>query len=178
MTKIGIDIDGVVADFMCSFLKYLPKGTKVSDIVDYNFDKFNLSHKQIFNILEGWEKTGDYTRIKPIDGAVRGVNEIYNYHKVNFITARNQYDSLEKETESWLIDNGFMFDSLVMSRNKLKTIQNGGVSLMIEDNPFELMRLANSGVECICYDRPYNCDIEHSLIKRVENWKEIVEYLG
>lgn len=45
--------------------------------------------------------------------------------------------------------------------------------LFIEDHPEEIKRMANSGIRTLLMDNPYNQNITHKNIVRVNDWYEI-----
>ena len=47
------------------------------------------------------------------------------------------------------------------------------IDLFIEDHPEEIKRMANSGIRTLLMDNPYNQNITHKNIVRVNDWYEI-----
>jgi len=176
--KIGSDIDGVVSDLGKMILPYIrqvcPDAT-IEDFTDYNFVKFGFTSKQMQKLFKSFEHSGDYTLAKPIQGSIWGTHELTNNgHEIYFLTARDQYPSIETETFQWLTRNNYAFRTLIHSKDKYYYCRELGLDLLIEDNPEEIQDNAAMGLNMICYDQPWNRKVkETNKIKRVKSWFEI-----
>ena len=182
--RIGCDIDGVVADAVPVILKYIseknPQITKKEDLTSYEVFYETFRPEEMGNLFRNFEQTGEFKMMEPIEGAVEGIRYLNSLgYSIDFITARDYYDSIHQETLNWLKNNGFEFDGeLFCQRDKLKIIRERGIELMIDDSPFNIGNLSKHGINCICVDQPWNTwTPETKLIKRCRNWKEIGEYI-
>ena len=182
--KIGIDLDGVVVDMLEMMMPYLRKykpNAKREDVTDYKLRNFGTKQSrtaqiELAKMLSNFEFNGGYLNAKPIDGAVEGVNNLYDKNEIHFISSRNQYEKILNHSFRWLNSHGFKYHSLTcFQEDKYPTIKMHGVELMIEDNPFALRELTKKGVECIVFDQPYNQEVNE--IKRCKDWKEVCDYL-
>ena len=180
--RIGVDIDGTVADLYDYLSKNLDFDFK--KVKDYSLKGTGLSLKRLTEVLKGYERTGEYLKIKPIKGAVEGINKLAeNGHSIYFITARDQYNSVDKDTFNWLNKNKFVFTLLIThSPNKNKVLKKLDIPILIDDNPNEVKRCSNSGIECLLIDQPWNKDLNHNIydftrFKGKNKWKKIVKYL-
>ena len=75
--KIGVDIDGVVADFIGTILKYLGPHIKREHIVEYNLSSVGLSNEKLINILKSWKDSGEYRTMRLIKDSVKSINQLY-----------------------------------------------------------------------------------------------------
>ena len=176
--KIGIDIDGVIADFVGSFL---PKLNKICDcnfheIVSHNF-RNNISvdinaYDSLWNeeVIEG----KIYKILKPINGAIEALNRLSQNHVINIISSRGE--NSRKITENWLLHNNIPFSSLELVQNKRdKVLLMMDCDLIIEDE-LEIARILESlGKQVILFDYPWTKECIKT--KRVNNWDEILRII-
>ena len=180
--RIGIDIDGVVADFGKSLVDKFgkEKGFVYGDIKKYDLTNLGLSENEIKTFLEGRET---YVNMKIISGARKGINKLSLDNQINFISFRAFYSEIAQDTYDWLIKNKVKFDSLIcFQKEKIKVIRKEGIELMIEDNPSEI-DIISEEIPCIIYNQPWNQNIKQNWlltknIYRSDTWKDIVKFIN
>ena len=168
--KVGIDIDGVLTD-IASF--QLERGTKhFGNIIHKNGyeirDIFNCSKKKE---KEFWLKNLDYYTLESRSGSSEFTNYLHNIgHELYIITARNLF--LKGYTKFWLKKNNIFFDKIIYSTNKLKSIKDYNINVMIEDSPKNII-LLHKYIPIICMKAPYNEIIDNNCIHMVSSFEEI-----
>ena len=174
--KIGLDIDGTVADLGNVLVRYLRKRVDVNinykDMKNYSLSNFGIDNKELTEILTNFKNTGENLTMKTIPHSVKTINEMNKDNEIWFITSRYQYKEVIDETCDWLLKNGFLFYGLVgRQKDKYPVIKQLEIDLMIEDNPYELLSLMGKNIECICFDQPWNRHVKN--VRRIKDWREL-----
>lgn len=192
--NIGIDIDGVltnIAEFALEkgleFCKETGKG-KLIKMSSYDT-------KEAF----GWDQETDdafwkkylflYAEENPvIDKASENIKKLKeDGHKLYIITARGLAgpdvknieirDKMRNTVKNWLDKNDIVYDDLIFTtEDKSQAIRDKKIDIMIDDSPYNLRDLSKI-TKMICYDWPYNRDVNNENIYRCYNWNEIYEYI-
>lgn len=168
--KIGIDVDGVLTD-IASF--QLERGAKHFGNV-INKDGYEI--RDIFSCskikeTEFWLKNLDYYTMEARSGASEFTNSLHNTgHELYIITARNIF--LKVYTKFWLKENNIFFDKLIYSTNKLETIKDNNINIMIEDSSKNIDSLYKY-IPIICMKAPYNEMLNNNSIYMVSSFDEI-----
>ena len=179
--RIAIDIDGVVADFGHTIMKYLAvtnPGMTIEDVDDYTFQKFGMSQKKLHTILRNFQFTREYLTMPAIEGAVEGVNALYDeQNQIFFVTARNQYLTVCFDTARWLQKKGFKYNGVFCDTpDKLPLCRDLGTNLLIDDMPATIEQFEKVKRPTIVYDQPWNQKVKESkLVRRCTDWKQIVK---
>ncbi len=192
--NIGIDIDGVltnIAEFALEkgleFCKETGKG-KLIKMSSYDT-------KEAF----GWDQETDdafwkkylflYAEENPvIDKAPENIKKLKeDGHKLYIITARGLAgpdvknieirDKMRNTVKNWLDKNDIVYDDLIFTtEDKSQAIRDKKIDIMIDDSPYNLRDLSKI-TKMICYDWPYNRDVNNENIYRCYNWDEIYKYI-
>lgn len=192
--NIGIDIDGVltnIAEFALEkgleFCKETGKG-KLIKMSSYDT-------KEAF----GWDQETDdafwkkylflYAEENPvIDKAPENIKKLKeDGHKLYIITARGLAgpdvknieirDKMRNTVKNWLDKNDIVYDDLIFTtEDKSQAIRDKKIDIMIDDSPYNLKDLSKI-TKMICYDWPYNRDVNNENIYRCYNWDEIYKYI-
>jgi len=177
---LGIDIDGVVADFGNTILRYMkqinPKA-ELNDIIEYGFDNMGINAKELHTILKNFEHTKEYLSMRVIPHAVEVTRKLFKNNEIYFISARDQYKGVVDDTFTWLRNNHFQSDGLICGqRDKYPIVKKLGIDLVIEDNPDQIIELSKKGIECICFDQPWNQNLKivsnRDRVLRIKDWRE------
>ncbi len=174
--NIGIDIDGVLADSVPSFLQLLNllhgKQWTPADITTYRFeDALGINEDDAAHFWKLFARQGGWSRIKPVRGAVEFTARLAKKHAIILITGRPRH-YVEIETKAWLRQHKIAYDELIFidRLNKLQASQQAGrrLDLFIEDS-YEYGRpLADAGIPLLLIDYPWNRDIApHPCIRRI-----------
>ena len=175
--KIGLDLDGVVADYHTFFIsnvnKRYGKELKLEDWTDYEFSKSGLPVKKIWEIIHSHARNSGFKYLKPLYGARKGIRVLREAgHTIHVVTHR--FDEARLDTLAWLDQYKIEFESLSFTGDKGKIGQILGLDVMIEDSMPKAQDIANHGIRTLLYSRPWNNSLEeHKLIERVSNWNHI-----
>lgn len=144
--KIGLDIDGVIADFIGSWLHLYPE-LKYSNswyIDRHILDKFDIMKKN--GTLDDF-----YLNLKPL---IKPSEITFDFNC--YVTAR-PVDS--KITEEWLRFHGFPelpVHTLSPRESKFDKLNELGIDIFIDDSYSNYVDLNNKGILTYLYDREHN----------------------
>lgn len=183
--KVGIDIDGVCADFSKPFTKYLGEkfGRTISheEIYDYSWWKCfaGMTEDVFWHYFHEFGKEGHYRHFPLHKDAKQNLPYILNKFDYHFITSRPDY--VYDDTIAWLHKHfgPIRDDKITFCRGaeKSKSAIEHGIDIFIEDAPHhaeDIMR--NTDIPLYLMDAPYNKDIQYDNGKmtRVYSWEDIV----
>lgn len=169
MTKniVGIDIDGVLADYLhgiSSYAGFMPVSTSTRyDMIEPGL--FN-SRGHFMGFHKEFVKSGGFRNLKLHDDSASEATDSLKSKgfEVHIITARHGFDDYDdsqvyNDTLSWLKSHGIVFDRLELSPDKCST----GAKFMLDDSPYNVKSLIDgSKTHPIVYRHLYNtygCDI-------------------
>ncbi|MDA0745313.1 MAG: hypothetical protein O2954_02270 [bacterium] len=175
--KIGIDIDGVTADFVTAFMPVLTEvlGRPVcyEEMTSYRFqDTFGYSD-EVEAHLQAEIDRRDLMRTLPVmPGALEAVQRFVRNHEVHFITARTE-SRWGEVTQAWLDSRGFPYTS-VRFREGRKAEAREGFDLFLEDYLDNALDLVTQEIHVCLFDHPWNqCETLPSACTRVRTWAEV-----
>jgi len=186
---IGLDLDEVLADFINNFLAYYNNINKTSfkqeEIYDYNiFKVWKQPKEKIMKSIYDFYKTPYFENIKPISGAVEGVEILSQKHELKIITSRQ--NDIKQKTIKWIekyfpnkfsqtyFTNHFSFNGSSSKKSEICLSEN--VDIMIEDSPEHAIDCASVSTKVMLLNRPWNKSNKFSKnILRVQSWKEIIK---
>jgi uncharacterized HAD superfamily protein len=104
-------------------------------------------------------------------------------HEIVILTARdnryltNQYaNTMDFYVEQWLTKNGIEYDQILSgSGNKKDKCLRNNIDIMIEDKKSNVEQISKY-IPVLCFDAPYNQEIENKNITRVYSWYQILNY--
>ncbi|OPX88080.1 MAG: 5' nucleotidase, deoxy (Pyrimidine), cytosolic type C protein (NT5C) [Pelotomaculum sp. PtaB.Bin104] len=179
--KVGVDIDGVLADSLPLWVHELNR---------YFNKNIQFEEVSLLNIIQSYEVTpgelktflkqrGRYlmSAPSPLKGAAYYLSKLKKYHDIFIITARKK--KFEEETRSWLQQNGILYDDLILlgSYDKKETCVENGLGVMVEDTLEIGLEVSAAGIPVILMDAPYNQGNLPELIYRRHSWSEIYQTL-
>jgi dimeric dUTPase (all-alpha-NTP-PPase superfamily) len=180
-TKVLLfDVDNVIAD-LTDWDKNLKaaRGGAVEGMTDKLVDMLE-------SLKETFYREGGFLNLEPIPGAVEGLKELRSYGwKIVLITARPywQYSRIYADTVCWFKKYGIEYDLLLFNKDKAEAIYEfifpAKPAFLVEDREKHVIEVAELGVKVLLVSYPYNEGVaEGELVKRVNNWREIVEEIG
>ncbi|MDA8236047.1 MAG: hypothetical protein M0Z31_14885 [Clostridia bacterium] len=175
--KLGIDIDGVLADVLTTWLEHLNRHfeqNKVKeDIIHYQFEKvFGVSWEEMDRFFRN-NQENLLTNLSPVEKAQETMEELIKEHNVFLIAARpEEYRSI---TEKWLTEHSIPYHELIMTdfSDKSDYCLNRGVEVFVEDSLENALAIHACGIPVLLFDAPYNRDPLPKGIFRQHNWREI-----
>jgi len=176
--RIGIDMDGVVSDFVGTFIPLVKEkygiDMKRDDI--YVHDLF-----LVLGITE--EEAGELIvetlshPIDPMPGAVEGLKRLYENHDLHLITARPR--STMSITKAWLSSHDIPYHSLAWLTEGNKHLAEENLDVIIDDHLREVLRFRDKAKHLVIFDHPWNQSKNlRGLFTRVRTWKEIEMFVN
>lgn len=182
-------MDGVVADFLESFLKFHngEYGTRLSKADFKRFwlsDVIGITFEEEMNRIHKFYKTHHFQDIRPVEGAVEGIDKLSKSHSLIVISARQDY--VIEPTKDWLerhFPNKFSnvyFTNHVAEKEKRRrksdVCDRLGIDVMVEDSIEYAAECATNGRKVILPDRPWNQTSQlPSGVTRAYSWSGIIE---
>lgn len=185
--RIGIDIDGVLADierFMIDYgIKFCEENNLHYRIKLGEYDAYKALGISEENEEKLWNKYLKYyaTEYPVRDFAQEVIQKLKNEgHEIYIITARNEwglvgedYGKMKQFVKEWLEKNNIYYDKLVYTEgSKLPYCVGNYIDIMIEDSPKNIKDIA-SKIPVLCYNCNYNANIEGDNITRVYSWYDV-----
>lgn len=185
--NIGIDIDGVLVDMVRFMVDY---GTKcfVLENVDYTLDSKYYDEIRAFGVNKDavgkfWNTYLEYyaTKYNPRPFASEVISKLSEKHKIYIITARNNEGlnpnckaNMEEMVKIWLDKFDIRYDELIFTvGSKLPYCLENNIDIMIEDAPTNIIEISEK-INVLCYDNPYNTQINKNNVMRVYSWYDIL----
>lgn len=176
--KIGVDIDGVVSNFVKNFRVIVNKA--------YNID---LREQDIYvhdiYLALGISKAEAYKHIyecltqdlEVIEGAKEGLTRLCNDHEILILTARPK--ELNGITEKWLKRNNIPYHNLIHLDEGNKYKADVKLDIIIEDNLTDALNYIGKSKVILVYDHPWNKSLNvKKLFQRVYSWTEIIDIIS
>jgi 5'-nucleotidase len=170
-----VDVDSTVADLMPEWLRLYNEewGDKLSssDITEWDMTKF--VHPDCGNKIYSYLLREDlYDNVKPIDGAVEGVQHIRSLgHRVVFVSA----GVYAHAKFVWLNKHGFepgkYAEDFIVAYDK--SLIQGDV--LIDDKYENVIKFPQDDYKCsILFSQPWNR--KYQWVDKVSTWKQFIEY--
>lgn len=170
--KVGLDLDGVVYDFIGPFDKYLiEKGYHIDPRV---YDR-GLDRELVKNELELFSTLNPFKWIDPIAGSLTTVKRLERDIDFHVVTHRGWCNSGIKDTVDRLKSDGIIYKTIDFSGKKEDFAKKYNLDYFIEDSLDNAKKIIeNSNTEVFLLDQPYNRNFEHPKIIRVKSLEEIM----
>lgn len=188
--RIGVDIDGVLNDvgewhYSCGF-KFC-----IENHINRGFDPYKYMMEGQFNLTdeENYKFWKEYIfdlmvsiPTRPYAGKVLQLLKEMG-HEIVILTARdnrfltNQYaNTMNFYVEEWLNKNSIPYDEIIAGAgNKLDKCINNKLDIMIEDKASNVIKISDV-IPVLCFDAPYNLDVNKENVTRVYSWYQIYKY--
>lgn len=183
--RIGVDLDGVCADFMLGFSEISSKifGTHtVTDreqVTHWDLQEvFGISEEQIHVVWNEINSSNNFWRtLKPWDRkSFNYFKNAFNGEEVYFITARIRGKNIYKQTVSWLDSVGWINPQVIITVDKVPIIQYLGLDYFVDDRLETCHDIsATTNCKAIIYDYPHNRI--NKTLTRVSNLREYTDIL-
>jgi uncharacterized HAD superfamily protein len=172
--KIGIDIDGVVANFVAHFLPL------VKERYGLNLRERDIYVHDLYLVLgvppdEAMELVRQTIRcdLEPYPEATRCLAQLCRTNEVTLVTARPQ--DMMDVTERWLARREVPYHRLLHFEEGSKHRNEYAFDIFVDDHLREAFGFIGKVPNIIIFDHPWNrtFDLGH-LFKRARNWREVV----
>ena len=175
---LGVDLDGVVADFIGGLRPIAAEwlGVEVESLtneISYEFPEWNLKSFGGYDALHRFAvKERDlFKNLPPIEGAPAVLRRLSTQNiRIRIITHRLFikwfHEEAIQQTVKWLENHGIPYWDLCFMRDKSAV----GADLYIEDNPDNIEALRNEGHKTIVAVNSMNRHLEDP---KAANWEEI-----
>ena len=187
---VGLDIDGVLADFLTPFLEVVERETGngrilPESITDFNFKEHPyLKEPVVLKCMEEVSQSPAFWRgLQPLITAEqwRKLSELSREQKLVFITHRYERDtySIREVSCEWLESYGIINPVVHFTQEpKARLIQDLGVSLFVDDRHENCEDAATrTAATVLMPDRTYNQSFSHPRVKRIWNFSELFAHL-
>lgn len=181
---IGIDMDGVVADFISKTLEKANSiwglDLKYEDMTHHRVGRIiaeklykNPTPKQVEEVFYSLAPKGTFEELDIIDGAYKAVKELSKSYEILFVTKALEWNYCPGEKHKWLEKHfsDIIYNLIVVDFLETKSFIN--VDFMVEDDPRTVIALENAVP--IVVEQPWNREFleENSEYFRAKNIKEV-----
>jgi 5'-nucleotidase len=172
MIVVAVDVDDVIADSVPELLRRYNAdyndSLKPEDITAWDLTKF-VKPECGTEIYKYFDEPDFYSRVFPIDGAVRGVTLLQMNHRVVFVTAPLAGSSAKKR---WLEKLGLLNNDRNYVESKDKSLIFADV--LIDDGIHNLMGFRG---DRIIYNQPWNAEGFVQSAFRARGWIDVVDFV-
>lgn len=160
--RIGIDLDGVVYDFITDSIRAVRRFCELADVLElmrnpppvtrWNFfEDWGLDSKEFWRIIEkGVADEVVWWHGEPVEGAVETVNALGEVgHKIHVVTNRS---GAEEATVAWLNKVGLHYDAVTFTADKASV----RLDVLLDDYAVNLAEVARAGVIPVRFAQPWN----------------------
>ncbi|MCL6477643.1 MAG: hypothetical protein K6T65_04430 [Peptococcaceae bacterium] len=180
MMRIGVDIDGVIADSQTVIIRKLNqhfgKSYTLADFVDFKPRKmFGVNRKQLDHFIMARELE-IIEETLPIPGAVETLRELEGC-KIYLVSARSP--AYYSQTADWLRKFNVPYHEvhLLGQHDKRRSCLDLCVDIFIEDSRKNAIQVSACGIPVLLMDATYNRGKLPEMVTRVFNWEQIREYI-
>ena len=173
--KIGVDLDGVCADFndgwQNHYFNWFGRCVDSRHADEWNAP-LEASHFETEEEFWGWIDLipGFWSGLDVIPGALGTLMGLHAAgHRMVAVTSR--HEKTKQQTYLWLKTNGFLaFVDGVQHLHK-SAKHEAGCDVYIDDNPVVLRHLREQGIETIRFERPWNYGTKATAVAR--SWADV-----
>ncbi|MEK6865052.1 MAG: hypothetical protein AABX06_01075 [Thermoproteota archaeon] len=175
--KIALDVDGVLADVIESWLIYNNKirpNISKDDITNWDFwKKFKINRYDFYEELTSCWK--NWNSIPPTEGNLSIVTQnLSNFGQVDIVTAREL--STDSFVKNWLKLHDVTYQNYVsVIDGPMKADLDYDV--FIDDSPLNAIKFLKHKKNVFLYSQPWNQHISDQNIQRISTLSEVVEKL-
>lgn len=179
---LGIDLDGVCADFYGYMREITAEWFEVDPAtltpdVSYGLREWGIQDDKQYMSLHRFAVTERqlFEAVPVVPGARRVLRKLSDEnYRIRIITHRLYIQHFHgiavKQTISWLDRHGIPYWDLCFMQEK----EQVGADIYVEDGPPHIERLRKKGLQVICFANSTNTDVEEP---RAENWDEVYELI-
>jgi len=187
--RIGIDLDGTVADYMAGAIPLLQEHYGLTP--DWSRKAYHI--EEVFGITRETRPEGMreflYEELHLFRNLPKKEPDIEKLtvqlkckgYKVYIITARTGAPIVREDTRFWLDQNGFEYDDIFHVEDKSELCKLMRIHVMLEDEVMQIKDLQRNKINVVVPDRSWNQHLpddphvgerKRGRIRRVYNWRE------
>ncbi|KFM22238.1 putative nucleotidase YqfW protein [Marine Group I thaumarchaeote SCGC AAA799-B03] len=176
--KIALDVDGVLADVIQSWLNYsnsIRQEIQKHEITDWNFwKKFDIDRYDFYSELRSCWK--NWISIPPTEENLASITKnLSDIGQVDIVTARER--STDSFVKKWLEYHNISYDNYVpVIDGPMKADLDYDV--FIDDSPLNALKFLQNNKNIILYSQPWNQHIVENKIHRISNLSEAIKKLN
>ncbi len=180
MYHIAIDLDNTLLNTSKASISQFNKLTGIdlfpTDENHYRYYEFYGWNEEMYEVA--YEQIGNeiHWQSDPYPYAVEVVKKLFRTYQLTILTARP--DLFYDVTLKWLQFHDIPFHDIVFEREKFRICESLNIDMLIDDAPHYAMEFSSKGKRFMIMDQPYNRNINHNLIHRVTEWKEVIGILS
>ena len=186
---VGLDIDGVVADFLGPFLRLIETkvggAIQVDTITDLSFKGHPVITEEALEAsLAALSHERDFwPRLAPLlaPSEWEALEALSRKGRLVFITHRHPHDTydIHQVTSDWLRKHGISKPVIHFTREyKSALVESLGVELFVDDRHENCQDVAEKTQATVFMPhRRYNQSFIHPRVKRIKNFNELLGYL-
>ncbi len=172
--RIALDVDGVLADVIVSWIKYNRLGIKKHEIIKWEaweLFKPEMDRYAFYKELDlCWE---EWMSVPTTEENLSSMTEsLSNLGTVDIVTARNPQTN--SSVKLWLDYHNISYDKYV-SVISGPAKADLDYDVFIDDSPINVARFLKNNKRIILYSQPWNQDINDERIHRVSNLSEAIK---
>jgi hypothetical protein len=176
--KIALDVDGVLADVIQSWLNYnnsIRQEISKQEISDWDFwKKFKINRYDFYAELSSCWK--NWMSVPPTETNLSSTTKnLSKIGQVDIVTARER--STDSFVKNWLNHYDISYDNYVsVIDGPMKADLDYDV--FIDDSPLNALKIIQQKKKIILYSQPWNQHILEDQIHRVSNLSEAIEEIN
>lgn len=163
MQRVGLDIDGTLADYMGAAIPLLKEMYGLEP--DYNVQAYRI--EEVFGLTQEtrppdmrkrlYEDQHLFLKLLPLEGMNKVTHALHKKGvKVYVMTARTPTPIVVQDTWRWLKRHDFIVDDVFFAGDKASLCNMMDVRVIMEDELGQIVRLRNAGVDVVIPDQPWN----------------------
>jgi len=175
--RIALDVDGVLADVIQTWLIYnnrIRKSITKNEITEWNFwEKFQIDRFDFYRELSTCWKS--WKEIPPTEEKLSTIiNELSKFGTIDIVTAREP--STDDFVKNWLKSQKIIYQNYVSVIDGPKKAQLD-YDVFIDDSPLNAKKIADADKKILLYSQPWNLNINNSSILRIDTLSDAKKYL-
>ena len=181
-SNIGLDLDGVVCnleDQATRVLKDMYGITRTEPPKNYSWEvEYGLTSKQVNDAFVRIGELGGYRDAELYPGARKTLVKLSRQYNIYYVTVRDFYPTIKKDTFYWLDKNKLPYFRVVFTRSKYKVAEKEEFQFFMDDSAEMCNRVAKTGIPTFMWKQPWNRrEDTDALVKILTSWESVEEIL-